>query len=141
MLFRSPHMACLSSRPRPQWRTASVPFTPTTPVGPPGCTGCPSCSCLRPWAANRPWHSPSPSAALGPVHHTTQWAFPTACPPTAPECSPIFTSRLLLECPPHSPGPQMYRARPSSVVLRKMMFGEGPALQRCDAKRSSTQCQ
>lgn len=131
--------ACHSSRPRPPWRTACAPSTPTTLAGPRGCRGSPSCSSRRPWVASLAC-SPCHNAAWVQDRHQTRWVSPTACPPTAPVCSPTSTSRISPECRHLSPAPRTYRAPRSCVVPRTVTCGEGQASRHCGAKRWSTQC-
>lgn len=136
----SQHRACHSSLPRPPWRIACAPSTPTTLAGPQGCRGSPSCSSRRPWVASRACHSPCHSAVWAPAHHQIPWVSPTAFPPTAPVCSPTSTSRISPECRPLYPAPRTYRAPRSCVVPRTVTCGEGQASRHCGAKRWSTQC-
>lgn len=135
----SQHRACLSSLPRPPWRTACAPSTPTTLAGPRGCRGSPSCSSRRPWVASRACHNPCHSAVWVQAHQIP-WVSLTACPPTAPVCSPTSTSRISPECRPLSPAPRTYRAPRSCVLPRTVTCGEGQASRHCGAKRWSTQC-
>lgn len=99
----SQHRACHSSLPRPPWRTACAPSTPTTLAGLRGCPVCPSCSSRRPLVVSRACLSPCHNAVLVQAHHQTLWVCPTASHPTAPVCSPTSTSRLSPECRPLSP--------------------------------------
>lgn len=134
------HRACHSSLPRPPWRTACAPSTPTTLAGPRGCRASPSCSSHQPWVANRAWRSLCHSAAWAQARHQIPWGSPMACPPTAPVCSLTSTRRLSPECRPLSPAPRTYRALLSCVVPRTVTCGEGQASRHCGAKRWSTQC-
>lgn len=135
-----PRRACPSSLPRPPWRTACAPSTPTTLAGPRECRGCLSCSSRRPSAVSRACHSRCHSATLARARRPTPWVSPTASRPTAPVYSPTSTSRLSPECRPHSPAPRTYRAPPSCVAPRTVTCGEGQASHHCGAKRWSTQC-
>lgn len=99
------HRACHSSLPRPPWRTACAPSTPTTLAGPRGCRECPSCSSRRPLVVSQACRD-CHSAVWVRARHQTPWVSPTACPPTAPVCSPTSTSRLSPECRPLSPAPR-----------------------------------
>ena len=132
-----PHTACSSSPPRQPWRTACVPSMPTIRVGPRGCPGCPSCSSRHRLVASPACRSPCHSAASDP-DPPTQWAFPTACPPTAPGCSPTSTRRIFQECRPLFRDPTTGAPR-SCVAPRTVICGEGQASRLFDARRWSTQ--
>lgn len=136
----SPRRACLSSPPRPLWRTACAPSTPTTLAGPQGCRGCPSCSSLQLSVVSRACTSHCHSAVWVQARHRIPWVSPTACPPMVPVCSPTSTSRLSPECRPLSLAQRTYRAPRSCVAPRTVTCGEGQASRHCGAKRWSTQC-
>lgn len=136
----SQHRACHNSLPRPPWRTACVPSTPTTLAGPRGCRECPSFNSRRPLVASQACHNHCHSAVLVQAHHQIPWVSPTASPPMALVYSPTSTSHLSPECRPLSPGPRTYRAPRSCVVPRTVTCGEGQASRHCGAKRWSTQC-
>lgn len=136
----SQHRACHSFLPLPPWRTACAPSTPTTLAGLRGCRGSPSCSSPPLWVASQAWRSHCHSAALVQARHQTPWVSLTACPPTAPVCSPTSTRRLFQECRPPSPAPRTYRAPHSCVAPRTVTCGEERASRLWGAKRWSTQC-
>lgn len=136
----SQHRACHSFLPLPPWRTACAPSTPTTLAGLRGWRGSPSCSSPPLWVASQAWRSHCHSAALVQARHQTPWVSLTACPPTAPVCSPTSTRRLFQECRPPSPALRTYRAPHSCVAPRTVTCGEERASRLWGAKRWSTQC-